>query len=107
MGRPSLPQIAREAGARRRHDVSASLGAKGLSPWCHFLVACRTLRALRAFRNASAVRRPLGLPDDLVGEEGEAVTDGLGVEEAHGLLVAGFLEEALAGPERDRVDHQP
>jgi hypothetical protein len=46
-------------------------------------------------------------PDDLVGEEGEAVTDGPGVDEAHALLVAGLVEEALAGPERDRVDHQP
>ena len=30
---------------------------------------------IRAFRNAGAVRRPLGVPDHLVGEEGEAVTD--------------------------------
>jgi hypothetical protein len=49
----------------------------------------------------------LGLADNLVGEEGEAVTDGPGVEEPHALLVAGLLEEALAGPERDWVDHQP
>ena len=56
---------------------------------------------------AGAVRSPLCLAHDLVGEEGEAVTDGPGVEEAHALLVAGLLEEALAGPERDWVDHQP
>src|ERR1700716_999715 len=49
----------------------------------------------------------LGLPDARVGEGGEAVTDGPCVEEAHGLLVAGLPEEALAGPEHDRVDHQP
>lgn len=30
---------------------------------------------IRAFRNAGAVRRPLGVPDHLVGEEGEAVTE--------------------------------
>ena len=49
----------------------------------------------------------LGLADDLLGEEGEAVADGPGVEEAHAVLVAGLLEEAFAGPERDRVNHQP
>ncbi len=49
----------------------------------------------------------LGVSDGLVGEEGEVVTDGLGVDEAHGFLVAGLAEEALAGPEHDRVDHQP
>jgi hypothetical protein len=97
----------------------AGLGATGLSPWCPFScrlplsarsprMAARRRAGIRAFRNAGGVRRPLlGLPDDLVGEEGEAVTDGPGVEEAHGLLVAVLVEEALAGPERDRVDHQP
>src|SRR5262245_55955298 len=47
------------------------------------------------------------LPDDLVGEVGEVASDGPGVEEAHGFLVAGLAEEALAHPEHDRVDHQP
>jgi len=28
------------------------------------------------------------------------------LRELHGLLVAGSAEEALAGPEHDRVDHQ-
>ena len=55
---------------------------------------------------AGAVR-PLGVPDGLVGEDGDAVTDGLGVDEAHGFLVAGLAEEALAGPEHDREDLQP
>jgi hypothetical protein len=55
----------------------------------------------------SAVRRPLGVSDRLVGKEGDAVTDGLRVDEAHGFLVAGLAEEALAGPEHDGVDHQP
>jgi hypothetical protein len=45
--------------------------------------------------------RPFGVSDALVGEEGDAVTDGLRVDEAHGLLVAGLAEEALAGPEHD------
>src|SRR5258708_5510186 len=62
---------------------------------------------IRVFRNAGAVRRPLGVSDELVGEEGEAVTDGLGIDEAHGFLVAGLAEEALAGTEQDRVDDQP
>ena len=49
----------------------------------------------------------LGLSDHLVGEIGEAVADGLGVEEPHGLLVGGLAEEALARPEHDREDDQP
>src|SRR5436305_1406167 len=49
----------------------------------------------------------LGVSDGLVGEVGEAVPDPLGVEEAHGFLVAGLAEEALPGAEHDRVDHQP
>ena len=62
---------------------------------------------IRAFPNAGAVRRPLGVSDELVGEEDEAVTDGLGIDEAHGLLVAGLAEEALARPEHDWEDDQP
>jgi hypothetical protein len=48
-----------------------------------------------------------GVSDGLVGEDGDAVTDGLRVGEAHGFLVAGLAEESRAGPEHDRVDHQP
>src|SRR6266436_9910964 len=59
---------------------------------------------IRVFPNAGAVRHPLGGSDELVGEEGEAVTDGLGIDEAHGFLVAGLAEEAFAGPEHDLVD---
>src|ERR1700733_13392785 len=47
-----------------------------------------------------------GRPDDLIAEEGEAVTDGPGVKEADGPLVGGLTEEALARPEYDGVDHQ-
>src|SRR6185437_194321 len=47
---------------------------------------------------------PLGVPDGLVGEEGEAVTDGLGGHQAHRLLVASRAEESLTGPEHDRED---
>ena len=71
------------------------------------LEADSALRRRRRRLSPVARRSPLGLADDLVGEEGEAVTDGPGVQEAHALLVAGLLEEALAGPERDWVDHQP
>jgi hypothetical protein len=35
----------------------------------------------------------LGVSDELVGEVGEAVTDGPGVDEAHGFLVAGLAPE--------------
>ena len=67
----------------------------------------RRWAGIRSFWNAGAVRHPLGLPDELVGEEGEAVTDGLGIDEAHGFLVAGLAEESLASPEHDREDDQP
>jgi hypothetical protein len=49
----------------------------------------------------------LGVPDEGVGEVGETVTDGPGIDEAQGFLVAGLAEQALAGPEHDRVDRQP
>jgi hypothetical protein len=45
--------------------------------------------------------------DGLVGEVGEVVGDDPDIDEAHGFLVAGLAEEAPAGPEHDRVDHQP
>src|SRR4051794_6872390 len=61
----------------------------------------------RAFRHAGTVGRPLCLPGERVGEEDGAVTEGLGVDEAHRLLVAGLVEEALPGPEHDREDDQP
>src|SRR5216684_8870128 len=50
---------------------------------------------------------PLGVPDGLVGEVGDAALEGLGAEEAHGFLVAGMAEQALAGPESDREDLEP
>jgi hypothetical protein len=85
------------------------------APWCACSVACCSLSALpdarpaawgiRAFGNAGAdAARP---PDELVGQKDEAVTNGLGIDEAHGLLVAGLAEEALAGPEHDWEDDQP
>ncbi len=49
----------------------------------------------------------LGVPDGLVGQEREVVANGLGVDEAHGFLVAGLSEEALAGSEHDGEDEQP
>jgi hypothetical protein len=42
----------------------------------------------------------------LVDEDGDAVTDRLGVRESQGLLGVGVAEEALAGPEDHREDHQ-
>src|SRR5258708_19811762 len=64
-------------------------------------------RAPASYPNAAAVRRPLGVPDDRVGEGDETVTDGPGAEGANGLLVADLVEEAIASPEHDRVDRQP
>src|SRR6266513_3315911 len=51
--------------------------------------------------------RWLGVSDGLVGEEGDAVIECPGIDEAHGFLIAGLAEEALTGPEDDRVDLQP
>jgi hypothetical protein len=45
--------------------------------------------------------------DELVREEDEAITNCLGIDEAHGLLAACLAEEALAGPKHDREDDQP
>jgi hypothetical protein len=45
---------------------------------------------------------PLGLADDLVGEEDDVALDDLAGDEAHRFLVTGLAEEALARPERDR-----
>src|SRR4029453_723837 len=63
--------------------------------------------ATNEFHTLAGAARLLGVSDGLVGEEGEAVTDGLDIDEAHGLLVAGLAEEALARPEHDREDDQP
>lgn len=70
-------------------------------------IPVRRRAGIRAFRNAGAVGCLLGVLDELVSEEGEAATDGLGIEEAHGFLVAGLAEEAFTGPEHNRVDDQP
>src|SRR5882724_10299070 len=43
-------------------------------------------------------------PHGLVGKEGDTVSEGLSLDEAHAFLVAGLAEEALAGPEHDRED---
>src|SRR5687768_3767398 len=48
-----------------------------------------------------------GVPDGLVGEDCDAVTECLVVDEAHGFLVAGLAEEAFASPEHDWEDLQP
>ena len=44
---------------------------------------------------------------ELVGEKRQSVADRLGIDETHGLLLAGRAEEALAVPEHDREDDQP
>ena len=49
----------------------------------------------------------LAVPDELVGEEGDALADRSGVDQAEGQGCAGLAEEAVAGPEHEREDHQP
>jgi hypothetical protein len=55
-----------------------------------------------AFRDrvclVGALRRPLGLANDLVGEEYDIAPDGLGVDTAYRSLVAGRAEEPRVGP---------
>jgi hypothetical protein len=123
---PSLAEIVHIAGL-------ADLGYRGGAPGCSSRrgAASRTVSPCPADRNYSSGQRanpsagcppggerasgiperwcgrPLGLPDELVGEEDEALTNGLGIDEAHGLLVADVAEEALAGPEHDREEDQP
>src|SRR5438045_2408045 len=90
----SMPtQSTYSASHRRRSSFPITPILEGADPW---------LRLLPRW-----VRCPLGLADDLVGEVGQPVTDGPGVEEAYGFLVARLAEEPLAGPQDDGVDHQP
>lgn len=49
----------------------------------------------------------LSVSDGLVGQEGEAATDGAGLDEAQAFHAAGLAKEALAGPDHKRVDRQP
>jgi len=49
----------------------------------------------------------LRVPEELICEEGEAVTKRPGVEEPHEHLVAFLAEQPLARPGHDRVDRQP
>jgi len=90
-----------DCSARAAHGWWARTPARTAS------TAHREVRPSPRFRNAGAVLRLLGVWDGLVDQIGDAALDGLGVEEAHGLLVAGLAEEALAGPEHDREDLQP
>ena len=69
-------------------------------------VRCRQAVDMRAVRPVR-IRCSLDLACELVREGGKAGTDSPGVEEAHGLLLASLAEEALAGPEHDRIDNQP
>jgi hypothetical protein len=48
-----------------------------------------------------------GLADGLVGEPSETVSERRGIDEPHGLLVAGLAEEALAGAEDDGEHDEP
>src|SRR5213080_2891712 len=66
------------------------------------LLGRKRRRALLSNQNLFA----LGLADRLVGKEGEVARDGLVADEAHGFLVVGLGEKALAHPQYDRVDHQ-
>src|SRR5215475_10297193 len=49
----------------------------------------------------------LGGANDLVGKEDDVALDGLGVDEAHRLLLAGLAEESRAGAKSDRENLQP
>src|SRR5512132_3727412 len=79
-------RTSRGAGASRPSRLSQSVrdrcehrGTPFLSLpalWALSRMPARQGAGIRAFRNAGAVRRLLGLPDELVGEVGEAVTDG-------------------------------
>ena len=83
--------------------ISPPIAALG----CECVLRSRHDSPFRRTRMASALRRLFGVSDEFVGEKDQAVTDGLGIDEAHGFFVAGLAEEALACPEHDRVDDQP
>src|SRR5215207_11120686 len=102
---PNQPQIAARSLLYPRITAIKTTGRK--SRRSSFPKPARRRAAMRAFRNAGAVRRRLGVPADLVGEEDDVALDGLGVDEAHRFLVARLAEEALARAEHDRIDLQP
>ena len=64
------------------------------------------LRASELWREIGVVRPPLAVPSELVRQGREAVTDCLSFNEAHRCLDAEPAEEALAGAEHDRENHQ-
>ena len=85
---------------------------EGSSEWsfCHPFLDLRTSvtsTVSRKTKNGRLLQHALGGSDDLVGEICEAVTDGPVGDETQGHLVAGLADEAFAGPEHERVDHQP
>src|SRR3989442_10925397 len=91
---------------------SRSRSSTRRSPWRSALPLSAFHLLESPFRSTETSSAPLTmtsrfLPISLVGEVGDAALDGLGVEEAHGSLVAGLAEEALAGAEHDREDLQP
>jgi hypothetical protein len=113
---PDSRVTARAKWERVGHDVSAGLGATGLGTMVRLFLSraasgrspgCPPGGGGHPGHSGTPAPTPLGLPDELVGEKDEAVTNGLGIDEAHGLLVARLAEEALAGPEHDWEDDHP
>src|SRR5215813_7316051 len=49
----------------------------------------------------------LGVSHNLVGDEGQAVSDGVRMDESQGLLAGGLAEKARSIPEYHREDHEP
>jgi hypothetical protein len=103
-GKTNLLRLPADSHNNKHH---ARRSNRGTGPDRHALLTARPLMGAKTTLCVTPVRRPLSVLDGLVGEEGEVAIDGPSVDEAHGFLVAYVPEEALAGSEHDRVDHQP
>lgn len=83
-------------------------GLLGLGPadWAKGVVTTEPTGAPRSLAVEVTARR-LGVSDEFISEVDQAVTQRLGVGEAHRFLVAGFAEEAGSSPDCDWKDHEP
>src|SRR5919199_3358870 len=92
----------------RRRTCSSARRLRGMRSSTTCRSTTSTLGLDRLIRvNATASTYRLGVAGGLVGEESDPAADGLVFDEVHSFHVAGRTEEPLAGPEHDRVDHQP
>src|SRR5215469_2038748 len=90
--------LARDGGPGDRDDADEAIQAREVTGICG--------KQRQSLGNRAGPWMPLRVTDGLVGEEGDAAVEGLGVDQAHGLLAACRAEETLACPQYDWEDLQ-